>query len=397
MLAVLKTKEDRKKLRRDLLDSYLRTGLNTDEDVLFFVREYLGYSIPTHAFCPGHCAPSSFLLDLFFEKVKAALGFGSRGSGKTLGVAILNFLDMRFKDGCDVATAGATLDQARKGYNYFTKMVLQPEFLPWLVTDPTQSLTKCRNGSQLEILTGTVKGLNSPHPLKARIDEVELMDWSVLQEGLSMSMAKPHLPWIGQDVFTSTRKVASGTMQRLLNESDDKGITVYRFCIWETLSRCHRDCQKDTKFGDCPAYERCQGKAHDCHGWYPLDDFIQKVRVLDKDTFEAQWENKRPSAATLVYGNSFNEATHVVTPFEIPLHWPVISAVDFGANFAYLKFAIDPSTGVWFGFYEYFTDRPTLLQTHRDRIRGSSMFRRSERVYAGTRGIDKQPFIEMQQ
>lgn len=361
----------------------------------FLVKEFFGIDIPQHQLCAGHCAPYEFFADLFFELVDTALGFGSRGSGKTLDVALLNSCDMLFKPGVEITTAGATLEQANRGYRYVKENFKLPEFAALVEGDPTQSRTRLTNGSLLEVTTGTKKGLNSPHPIKSRIDEIELMDWDVLQEGLSMSMAKPGLPYKSQDVFTSTRKTMSGTMQRLLDEADQRNLKVYSWCVWESLEQCKRECKNDPEFGDCPAYENCEGKAHECRGWFPISDFIRKSSLLDNETFEAQWENKRPSGGVRVHGD-FDEATHLVSPFDIPKDWQIVSAVDFGANFAYIKWAIDPVTRIWFQFYEYFNDAPTLLAQHAQRIRSSPMFRRSHPIFAGIRGIDKQPFLEFQ-
>ncbi|KKK67881.1 hypothetical protein LCGC14_2949660, partial [marine sediment metagenome] len=55
--------------------------------------------------------------------------------------------------------------------------------------------------------------------------EVELMDWEVLQEGLSMSISRDdglgneNSVIMGQNTFLSTRKYDSGTFQRLLDQA----------------------------------------------------------------------------------------------------------------------------------------------------------------------------------
>lgn len=728
------------KERKNLLESFLKTGLNTDEELHYFIRVYLGLNIPRKSFCAGHGAPFDMVSDLFFERVRSALGFGSRTSGKTSSIAALNFTDMAFRSGVDITTAGATLDQANKGYDYFTGHCRSEPGAYVVAGEPKISETKFNNGSKLEIVTGTVKGFNcysedtevltdkgwmlfadlqgdeqifalnpetivpewvgyntkfeydyagkmihffskkddilvtpnhrmligsydrdtwkleeasevikrkrflfcrknnwvgkdkktirvddlripfdvyvefmawflsegcvhktrptiaigqscdinpekyedicdvirelqthidtrqkkvtyedtfiairhaklavylrqfgkahekfippeiknasretiwrflltygrgdgwtgdrgpysknrlefytasdrmaadlceliikagyfpsfskkdvgknsksikgkpanflhptwvirvltgqsssyggphgldfekvdyegkvycvnlnkhhvlltrrngkctwqgqSPHPIRSRIDEVDLLEWKVLQQGLSMSASKSHLPYRAQDVFTSTRKSSTGTMQRLLNEAEQRNIKVYKFCIWESLERCNRDCKGDKVHGDCPAWDVCQGKAHSTNGWYKIDDFISKVELLDRDMFETEWENKKPRGSYLVYP-TFNEATHEVEPFDIPYNeWQIVGAIDFGANFGFSLWAIDPSTGIWFGFFEYFENRPQLLEHHVSRICAAPAFRRSIPIYAGTRGIDKQPFIE---
>ncbi|GAG86811.1 unnamed protein product, partial [marine sediment metagenome] len=146
---------------------------------------------------------------MFFEMTRNSIVFANRTGGKTINVAILNHLDMMFKPGCDICSAGAVLEQSERCYTYF-KTFHNNEFLYKMYKGvPTKHRTYYENDSKLEVITGTEKGLNGPHPAKARIDEVELMDWHVLQEGLSMTKTKETTDGtdiMSQNSFLSTRK-----------------------------------------------------------------------------------------------------------------------------------------------------------------------------------------------
>ena len=188
----------------------------------------------------------------------------------------------------------------------------------------------------------------SPHPNKARIDEVELMEWDVLQQGLSMSISSNGV--MAQNCFSSTRKEESGTMQRLLDKATtDKrttgGFKIYKWCIWEVLEKCNRKCKKDPVFGDCilPSVNLCNGKAHKCSGFYDIEDFIDKVSLLDKETLDTEWFNKRPSKNIYVYGDYYDEKRTLLPEFKEPeLKWAdfltqhrhieKVAAIDFGSS-----------------------------------------------------------------
>src|SRR5207253_342130 len=92
------------------------------------------------------------------------------------------------------------------------------------VISSLRSETVFANGSKVKIIAGTYHGMNSPHPNKVRIDEIELMPWVVLQEGLQMSIERDG--WKAQDTLTSTRKFQKGTMQRMLDEAPKKGARI---------------------------------------------------------------------------------------------------------------------------------------------------------------------------
>lgn len=321
-------------------------------------------------------------------------------------VAILNHLDMFFKPGCEVASAGAVLDQANKCYKYFWQFCELPRFVQFcedyqertgrkFLQKMIQSNTRFATGSEQEILTGTEKGLRSPHPHKARIDEIDLMPWELLQTGMSMARSgiDRHQHIIrGQNVFTSTRQLVQGTMQRLLDEAADKGFEVYEWNIWETVGKCDRRCENDPKHGTCPIYVFCKGQAHHGTGWYQIDDFIDKVRVLDKITFETEWLNTRPAKHKLVF-DVFDNSTHIMTPGRLgkmfgvnyPLpDWYRIAGLDFGASpghpFVYLKLCFLPN-GAWLVFFEYFREQ-ALLRDHADVIKGSPYYLPGEFIYA---------------
>lgn len=387
-----------------------------DEEVLhWYIWEFLGLKIPRKFVCRDHASdyetydfehknPFQYICDMFFEEVRNSIAFANRTGGKTTNVAILNHLDMAFKPGCEVASAGAVIKQADKVYKYFTGFHHHPELQKLYFKDPTKSHTFYENGSEIEVITGSVKGLNSPHPQKARIDEVELMEWHVLEEGLSMSVSKGDIK--GQNTFLSTRKYDIGTFQRLLNESDEKGIDVYCWCIWEVLEKCTRQCKDDPEYGDCPVAAKCKGMAHNCDGYYQIDDFIDKVRLLSQDTFDTQWLNKKPSTEALVYGGYWNEEIHFKPAGWKPVldssHTIIMSALDFGSSpghpFVYVKAWVDyhdvfraldeqePGQDllfklIFYMFHEYRSGADTMAG-HAKKIKGSPLYEPGEIIFA---------------
>lgn len=382
---------------------------STDDELYEFVEVALGFSIPRKVITPGHRAPFEFIADLFFERVENALGFANRSGGKTRCVSIINFLDMFFKPGVEVASAGAIRDQAKRAYNYFLEYLNLPWFKQWcqnyeeatgevFVLKTIQTETSFDTGSKQEIITATDSGLRSPHPHKSRIDEVDIIPWETLSTGLSMAASRKGnprrkiLPILGQNVFTSTRQNDQGSMQVLLDEAAEKGIEVYEWNIWESLERCKRFCFEDPVFGDCPIYIYCQGRAHGCDGFYSITDFVNKVRLIDRDKWEIEWENKRPNRKRLVYW-MFTQARHVMTPHRLwqmfgtdrPLRsWQRVSGIDFGSSpghpFAYLKMTQLPN-GAWLIFEEYVSEQ-RLLKDHAAAIQGSTFYQPNELIYS---------------
>lgn len=237
------------KIEQAMLDHYLALNddgefenpPSNDDELHEFIELAYGFTIPRKIVVKGHASPFSFIADMFFERTKNALAFANRNGGKTLAVAVLNHLDMLFKPGCEVASAGAVRSQAKKCYAYFQSFMDLPWFKKFekryreltgrsFVTKRIQEETTFDTRSEQQIITATEKGLRSPHPHKARVDEIDEIPWSILQTGLSMARTAGGIK--GQNCFTSTRQFEHGSMQRLLDESEAKGIKVYEWnCV----------------------------------------------------------------------------------------------------------------------------------------------------------------------
>jgi hypothetical protein len=394
--------------KRDLLATYMQYGFDDENDLDFYIQEFLGYTIPKHSFCVGHVSPFKFLCDVFFERANFVLAFGSRTSGKTTIEAIINHANALFRQvPVEMLITAAANVQTDRAYTYFKNFLEDnPLLYQQLAEDPIQSRTKFKNGSLLQVVSGTTKALNGPHPSKVSIDEVELMDLVTLEQGLSMAMTKHGIK--SQTVMFSTRKTSNGTMSTLIDEQQERQLSVYNFCIWETLERCTRECHDDPEFGDCIAFDKCKGKAHSSRGWYPVADFIQKTANLSKSMFATEWENKTPSGGMKVYGEHFDEEVHVLSMVgggrfktfqsvfqekEIPKNWRRIGGMDFGANFAFGMIAIEPRYDIWILFFEYFYNQDRLLGTHANIIKSHPYWRRGLPIFSDPSA--KQSILEM--
>lgn len=301
------------------------------EGLWVFISDVFGVRIPRKQICKDHNAPFDFICAVFFEEHPSIIALANRSGGKTLNYSILDTLNSHVHDGCETASAGAIEEQARKCYRYFQGWNGRIKVFAKRVVSSLMSETKFTNGSLLQIITGTQKGLNSPHPQKAFLDEVELMAWGVLMEAFSMAQTKSLYnkqgiktgEIIGQTIITSTRKYAYGTMERLIKEAGQRGFKVFQWCILETIEKHDPAVCALTPFD-----EDCQQRCTEYEGFYSFNDTVANRKRLDRDTWDAQWRCLKPSAKGLVYPQ-FNPLLHVkkLTP---DTGSKVILAEDFG-------------------------------------------------------------------
>ena len=119
----------RQHTRRRLFQYFLDNGFADDDELAFFLDEYLQLQYPRQASCPNHIPPFQIISDLYFDRVRAMLIYASRASGKTLTFAVMNLLDGCFRsEATDITNAAATRDQAVKCYRYFTGFHKDPRW-----------------------------------------------------------------------------------------------------------------------------------------------------------------------------------------------------------------------------------------------------------------------------
>lgn len=388
-----------------LFNHLLQKGIQDEATLYGYIKEFLKFQIPTESVCSHHTSPWDAVADIFFERKDSTFLFGSRSSGKTRILSILNHVEATFKPNIQIACAGAIMSQAQKNYEY-TLSYYEDDLLASTLKSSIQSKTVLENGSEIMIMSSSLTAMNGQHPAKFRLDEIELIDWHCIQEGFSMTQSQHG--WRAQDTMSSTRKFGMGTVQRLLDEAEQRQITVYPFCIWESVEKCTRLCKNDPVYGDCPIYSRkdpktgrevllCGGTAHKSSGFYKISDLIKKLLIMDANTFKSQWECQVVGDASTVYGAFFSQDLHVI-PIEAdflakfkalegedlnPRHQR-IAGIDFGGQFACIKLIRSPSHKRRFYVLEvYFNKKDVILDTHVQHIKKMQWFRQGNEVWFG--------------
>lgn len=356
--------------RIKFINTCLETGIHDDNTLWLFILFAFGYEIPRKAVCVGHQAPFDFVADLFFERVDNALILGNRHGGKTLLiVGILNFLNLLFKPKHSTTSSAAILSQANTGYKHFKRLIRNAWFLKQdQVVESIQTRTIFSNQAELEVIVSTMDGFNSKHPNTLIVDEVDLIkDWAIIEEAFSMSSSVNG--YLAQNIFLSTRKSATGTMQKLISECKDRGFKLYSFCVWEVSEKCREkiDCL------ECGIYTKCESKARLSKGFLSIKDIRKKAKNMDSNTWQAQWSCQKPISS----GNFFDfyRDIHTISmksfcdrynlPFEetntrpesiIPISWQRFCSIDwgFGDPLCMLAFTIDPENDIIYCYRELY-------------------------------------------
>jgi hypothetical protein len=245
-------------------------------------------------------------------------------------------------------------------HGYVREYVKDPYFRSALVKDPLISKTEWRNGSELQILPGTVSATSGPHPNRTVADEFDLMPWEVYQQFIGMAQSTDHYP--AQTIYTSAQVTSFGPLARLIAEAPSRGLKVDTFCVLDVMQPCAtcEDAER-VKRGvkldppDCPIWEYCQGRARNATGHLRREDVIARFLQADEDTWLSQHLCRTTSAKGLVY-DRFDPTpaelgkTNVSVEAEYNPDLPLALATDDGFSpdpMVLLACQLQPNGDVW--------------------------------------------------
>lgn len=364
---VINKSAERDRLRRDVIQKYLRDGLKTADDLHRFITTLTREPMPCKPICSGHQTPFHYMFNSFFADylhpitgeymgLLNQLAIASRGGSKTSTTGKNNVIDLIFKPGVEVASVGAVKTQAAKCYKYTTGWLMDPDIVHLLAKEPTMQETKMLNGASYSQLVGTKSGVNSPHPQKLRADEIELLkDPTVLDEMFMVPMSFGG--YRGTMDITSTRKYQSGIMQKLVDNADEMDLNLIIWCYKEVAEECKESRRgiarlildiedpitKEVKpynmyegCEHCKLAFSCKGDLVHSRGYYAIDDYIREKKRLSKTAWIAQKECQRPGSQNVIYADYDDEIdnvhSNVIPNCHPPSDWYIIECYDFGVT-----------------------------------------------------------------
>jgi len=284
---------------------------------------------------PDHCSPFKALADIMLDRVSSYVAWANRCGSKTY---LFGGLDTWWKsitkERYETKILGGSEEQAKLSYkaidDFWRLTGLGPEYIKGR---SLISRTEFKNGSEVSILTASTKSVRGPHPQRLLLDEVDEIEKEVFESALSQPVSKyGHGAVLG--MFSTNHKVA-GQMDAAIQNAIEKGIPVYKYCIWECIESC-----RDYECSTCQLSSLCPGKqVKEADGYYKISDFIQKLTTLSMQSIQRDWLCIKTGTTDLVYQEEWDEDVHLVN---IPLnpHKPVTLSIDWGGAHPF-------SVGVW--------------------------------------------------
>ena len=292
----------------DLPETPRQTRPQTKDSLRNYIKTFLGIEVPDRRICPEHYSPMDYLWHTFAGDTARpkngtwpaptsadAVVWANRGGGKTQTAAVATLLDAVFKPRCQIRILGGSGEQSLRMYEYLAAFLQQgcQEGL----AEPLRK-GKCRftNGAAVEILKQSATSVRGTHVQKLRCDEVELFRPEVFAAAKFTTQSTDRI--VAAMELISTMHRPYGLMQKEVAAAADRGVPVFKWCVWETIEPCvGRTCSQCRLWGDC------QGRAQRAGGYLKIDDCIAQMCRSSRAGWESEMLCIRPSLENAVFGD----------------------------------------------------------------------------------------------
>ncbi|HUV38353.1 MAG TPA: hypothetical protein VMY39_02010 [Planctomycetota bacterium] len=290
-----------------------------------YLHRSLHIRVPGKPVCDGHDAPLDYLAHALLARGGSTLVWACRGGSKTMLGAALTVLESWFHPGLETCILGGSLAQSRYMYEYVKRFLHGAHF-----EDETEKITASRatliNGSRITILPASERTVRGVHVPRLRLDEVEEFRDDVFEAAKLIPQSADGVP-ARLDVISTLHR-PYGIMSDLVGDPADKGLRLFKWCLWEVIEPCgdDRSCSR------CVLSDDCQEKAKRADGYYTIDDAIAKKRLVSDEAWQSEMLCRRPSREGLFY-KQYDEDMHVASePIPLDPMKELYRTFDWGVN-----------------------------------------------------------------
>lgn len=283
----------------------LGRGPRTDDELWYVIKAMWGVEMPRISVCPDHVSPFEALAHAYFARDPGyAVWYASRGSGKSLALAILG-LTKAFVTDVKVTILGGSMTQSQN-VSAHMKDHLEFERAP-VYALRGGSVNKGVTATQITLSTGawirpipasqtTVRG---PHPPLTLLDEVDEMDYDIYVASLGQAMEQLNSrgELIGEYIVaSSTWQNPLGTFTKVIDDARKKGRPVFSWC-WRELLKTEQN----------PT------------GWMSQRFIDRKRENVTTEMWHTEYELNEPSGDSRAFDLGKLEQTFV--PYPDPIHY----------------------------------------------------------------------------
>jgi hypothetical protein len=208
------------------------------EELWHLVHAMWGVKIPRQQICAEHTAPFDAFAEAFFgNSANWVLWYGSRGTGKSLMLAILALTKAVTMD-VNVVLLGGSMSQSQNVHEH-VEMLMRADNAPdHAVLRKIKTEMAFQIGNWVRPIPASQTTVRGPHPSLLALDEIDEMEKAIYDAAQGQAMAKPNArgEMVNEmTVASSTWQNPIGTFQEVRDHALLQGLPVRTWCYREVL------------------------------------------------------------------------------------------------------------------------------------------------------------------
>jgi hypothetical protein len=211
----------------------------TDDELWLVIVAFWGIRLPRVQVCKDHVAPFTAVAHAYFSREpNFAVWYASRGSGKSLALAVLG-LTKTFVAGADCTILGGSIWQSQNVRDHMRKMLQFKNAPNYAVKRDITTMIETTSGNVIKPLPASQTSVRGPHPPLQLLDEIDEMDYDLYMAALGQAMEQLNSRGevIGEYIVaSSTWQNPIGTMTTVIEDARKKGLPVFTWCWRELLA-----------------------------------------------------------------------------------------------------------------------------------------------------------------
>jgi hypothetical protein len=209
----------------------------TDDELWWVIKTYFGVELPRVSVCEDHVSPFHAVAHAFFGKEpNFAVWYASRGSGKSLALAVLGLVKSFIMD-VDVTILGGSMTQSKNVAEHMAKLMAYPNAPTFAMQKRTATELRLHTQKTIRPLPASQTTVRGPHPPLQLLDEVDEMEMAIYDASMGQAMEQDNhwdLTVPEYIVASSTWQNPEGTFTEVIDRARREGMPVFTWC-WREL------------------------------------------------------------------------------------------------------------------------------------------------------------------
>src|SRR5690242_8901724 len=278
----------------------LKRAPQTDDELWWTIYAMFGIALPRVQVCSDHVSPFDAVAHAFFgREPNYAVWYASRGSGKSLALAVLGLVKAFVRD-IDVTILGGSMTQSLNVREHMRKLMAHPNAPTYAMAKDQATLIQMASGKAIKPLPASQTTVRGPHPPLQLLDEVDEMEWDIYNASLGQAMEQKnvHGETVAEYIVaSSTWQNPEGTFTQVIETARERGLPVFTWC-WRELLEPHGWMSK--RFIE---NKRKTVSAQMWHTEYDLNEPSAGSRAFDLDKIEEFFIDYGKTVRELHQGN----------------------------------------------------------------------------------------------